>query len=253
MSDECYSHFTYGRTSLTRSPALPARKTRHHHRLHVQNFRHDRLAHRLHPRARTADAGHDQVAEPIDIEPDFDLAIRRAGSDARLHGFRARDARRIHAAAKRIVDGLREITGVTCEGPGGAFYAFPNMSAHLTGSNALAKSWTELTKLLLEKVGSRSSQAKRSARPDTCASPTRLRSSVSTKDCAASAGFSRAEAASKPCRPRSDAAPTRIAPILVPRIWGAHALAPCTPKKQIFPNLSVNLAHGPLSEIETGP
>jgi aspartate aminotransferase len=53
---------------------------------------------------------------------------------------------------KRIVEGLREIPGVTCEWPGGAFYAFPNVSAHLQGENARAKSCTELAKELLEKV-----------------------------------------------------------------------------------------------------
>ena len=54
---------------------------------------------------------------------------------------------------KRIVEGLRAIPGITCEWPGGAFYAFPNISAHLgEGKNALAKSCTELSKLLLEKA-----------------------------------------------------------------------------------------------------
>ena len=56
---------------------------------------------------------------------------------------------------KRIVDGLRAIPGVGCEMPGGAFYAFPNVSAHLThGSNgsAVAKDTTELAKLLLDKA-----------------------------------------------------------------------------------------------------
>ncbi len=53
----------------------------------------------------------------------------------------------------RIVEGLRAIPGVTCEWPGGAFYAFPNISAHLgNGKNALAKTCTELSKLLLEKA-----------------------------------------------------------------------------------------------------
>jgi len=51
---------------------------------------------------------------------------------------------------KRIVEGLRAIPGVTCEWPGGAFYAFPNISAHLSGSNALAKSCTELSQQLLD-------------------------------------------------------------------------------------------------------
>jgi aspartate aminotransferase len=55
---------------------------------------------------------------------------------------------------KRIVEGLRAIPGVTCEWPGGAFYAFPNISAHLTnggGRSALAKSCTEIAKMLLDK------------------------------------------------------------------------------------------------------
>src|SRR5437899_3162123 len=56
---------------------------------------------------------------------------------------------------KRIVEGLRAIPGITCEWPGGAFYAFPNISAHLSssaGKPALAKTCTEITKMLLEKV-----------------------------------------------------------------------------------------------------
>ena len=54
---------------------------------------------------------------------------------------------------KRIVEGLRGIPGITCEWPGGAFYAFPNVSAHLgEGKNALASTCTELSKLLLEKA-----------------------------------------------------------------------------------------------------
>ena len=53
---------------------------------------------------------------------------------------------------KRIVEGLREIDGVTCEWPGGAFYAFPNVSAHLSGSNAVAPNCTALAKELLERA-----------------------------------------------------------------------------------------------------
>ncbi|HYL84046.1 MAG TPA: pyridoxal phosphate-dependent aminotransferase [Candidatus Angelobacter sp.] len=56
---------------------------------------------------------------------------------------------------KRIVEGLRAIPGITCEWPGGAFYAFPNISAHLTngaGRAALAKSCTEIAKMLLDKM-----------------------------------------------------------------------------------------------------
>ena len=56
---------------------------------------------------------------------------------------------------KRIVEGLRAIPGVTCEWPGGAFYAFPNISAHLSsssGKQAIARSCTEISRMLLEKA-----------------------------------------------------------------------------------------------------
>jgi aspartate aminotransferase len=54
---------------------------------------------------------------------------------------------------KRIVEGLRAIPGVTCEWPGGAFYAFPNVSFHLgDGRNSHAKTCTELAKLLLDRA-----------------------------------------------------------------------------------------------------
>jgi len=48
----------------------------------------------------------------------------------------------------RIVAGLRAIPGVTCVEPGGAFYAYPSIAAHL--GNGVADS-TALAKLLLEK------------------------------------------------------------------------------------------------------
>jgi aspartate aminotransferase len=54
---------------------------------------------------------------------------------------------------KRIVESLRAIPGVACEWPGGAFYAFPNVSAHLgDGKSAFAKNCTELSKLLLDEA-----------------------------------------------------------------------------------------------------
>jgi aspartate aminotransferase len=56
---------------------------------------------------------------------------------------------------KRIVEGLRAIPGITCEWPGGAFYAFPNISAHISSGAerpALANSCTEVSKLLLDKA-----------------------------------------------------------------------------------------------------
>ncbi len=56
---------------------------------------------------------------------------------------------------KRIVEGLNAIPGVKCEMPGGAFYAFPNVGAHLSNGSsghAIAKDTSELAKLLLDQA-----------------------------------------------------------------------------------------------------
>jgi aspartate aminotransferase len=56
---------------------------------------------------------------------------------------------------KKIVEGLNAIPGVRCQMPGGAFYAFPNVAAHLANGSsgqALAKDTTELAKVLLDKA-----------------------------------------------------------------------------------------------------
>jgi aspartate aminotransferase len=56
---------------------------------------------------------------------------------------------------KRIVEGLNAIPGVKCEMPGGAFYAFPNVGAHLSNGStghAIAKDTAELAKRLLDQA-----------------------------------------------------------------------------------------------------
>jgi aspartate aminotransferase len=73
------------------------------------------------------------------------------GSMDSVHVMLAEYAKR----RKCIVEGLRSISGVTCEWPGGAFYAFPNISAHLAnaaGRPPLAKTCTDIARMLLEKV-----------------------------------------------------------------------------------------------------
>jgi aspartate aminotransferase len=55
----------------------------------------------------------------------------------------------------RVVEGLQAIPGVTCSEPGGAFYAFPNVSAHLangSGDAILPRDSTELARQILEKA-----------------------------------------------------------------------------------------------------
>jgi aspartate aminotransferase len=55
----------------------------------------------------------------------------------------------------RIVEGLRAIPGVTCEWPGGAFYAFPNVSSFLGSDSShhrLAETCTALSRQLLDRA-----------------------------------------------------------------------------------------------------
>src|SRR6266404_5563703 len=74
-------------------------RTRHHHRVNVEDLCHDRLAHWLYACAGSAGASYGEAAEPIDVEPHFHRAARGARSHARFDGFRSRDARRICQAA----------------------------------------------------------------------------------------------------------------------------------------------------------
>jgi aspartate aminotransferase len=57
---------------------------------------------------------------------------------------------------ERMVAGLRAIAGVTCAEPGGAFYAFPNVAAHLANGAAATqnrpKDTFDLSRQLLEKA-----------------------------------------------------------------------------------------------------
>ena len=83
------------------------------------------------------DSGTDRVgdaeaAEPVDLESDLDRAESGGG---RLERFRRiaskRCARITFVSATDIVGGLREIPGITCTLPQGAFYAYPNVSAYI--------------------------------------------------------------------------------------------------------------------------
>src|SRR5258708_5058221 len=56
---------------------------------------------------------------------------------------------------KRIVPGVPGIPAAACEWPGGGFYAFPHIYAHLSsvgGKPALAKTCAEISKMLLDKA-----------------------------------------------------------------------------------------------------
>jgi aspartate aminotransferase len=156
MGDECYSHFTY-------DPHKP------YSIASVANSKENviiigsmsktfamtgwRIGYTLAPEAliqATVKLQSQSTSNPTSIAQYAALEAMRGSMDS-VPVMLAEYARR----RKRIVEGLRAIPGVTCEMPGGAFYAFPNVSKHLangSSSYALAKNTTELAKLLLDKA-----------------------------------------------------------------------------------------------------
>jgi aspartate aminotransferase len=153
MSDECYSHFTYEPHEPYSIASAAGAKD---HVVIVGSMSKTfamtgwRIGYTLAPEPlvqASIKLQSQSTSNPTSIAQYAALEAMRGSMDS-VPVMLAEYARR----RRRIVDGLRAIPGITCEDPGGAFYAFPNISAHLTGSGALAKSCTELTKLLLDKV-----------------------------------------------------------------------------------------------------
>ena len=154
MGDECYSHFTYDPHKPYSIASAPDSKN---HVIIIGSVSKTfamtgwRIGYTLGPaeliQALTKIQSQ-STSNPTSIAQYAALEAMR-GTMETVPVMLAEYARR----RRRIVDGLNAIPGIKCEEPGGAFYAFPNISAHLgNGKNAIAKTDTELTKLLLEKV-----------------------------------------------------------------------------------------------------
>lgn len=156
MGDECYSHFTYD-PNQPYSIASVA-----HSKENViiigsmsKTFAMTgwRIGYTLAPEAliqATVKLQSQSTSNPTSIAQYAALEAMRGSMDS-VPVMLAEYARR----RKRIVEGLRAIPGITCEMPGGAFYAFPNVSKHLANGSsgyAMAKNTTELAKLLLDKA-----------------------------------------------------------------------------------------------------
>ena len=156
MADECYSHFTYDRHKPYSIASAPSSKE---HVIIIGSVSKTfamtgwRIGYTLGPEAL--------IQALIKLQSQSTSNATSIAQYAALEAMRgtmetvpvmlAEYARR----RKRIVEGLRAIPGVTCEWPGGAFYAFPDISAHLAngaGRPALAKTCTEISKMLLERV-----------------------------------------------------------------------------------------------------
>jgi aspartate aminotransferase len=156
MGDECYSHFTY-------DPHKPFSIASHAgSKAHViiigsmsKTFAMTgwRIGYTLAPEAlvqATVKLQSQSTSNPTSIAQHAALEAMRGPMDT-VPVMLAEYAKR----RKRIVEGLRAISGVTCEWPGGAFYAFPNVAAHLANGNsgqALAKDTGELARMLLDQA-----------------------------------------------------------------------------------------------------
>jgi aspartate aminotransferase len=156
MGDECYSHFTY-------DPHKPFSIAGHAgSKAHViiigsmsKTFAMTgwRIGYTLAPEAlvqATVKLQSQSTSNPTSIAQHAALEAMRGPMDT-VPVMLAEYAKR----RKRIVEGLRAIPGVTCEWPGGAFYAFPNVAAHLANGNsgqALAKDTGELARMLLDQA-----------------------------------------------------------------------------------------------------
>ena len=156
MGDECYSHFTYDPHKPFSIASHAGSKT---HVIIIGSMSKTfamtgwRIGYTLAPEAlvqATVKLQSQSTSNPTSIAQHAALEAMRGPMDT-VPVMLAEYAKR----RKRIVEGLRAIPGVTCEWPGGAFYAFPNVSAHLANGHsgqALAKDTTELAKLLLDKA-----------------------------------------------------------------------------------------------------
>ena len=135
MADECYSHFTYGDAKPFSIASLRGAKDR----LIIAGSLSKtfamtgwRLGYALAPQALVAAMTKLQsqsTSNPNSITQYAAVEALRGPMDS-VGVMLAEYARR----RERILAGIRAIPGITCTAPQGAFYIFPNVSAHLNAS-----------------------------------------------------------------------------------------------------------------------
>jgi aspartate aminotransferase len=133
MSDECYSHFTYGEAKPYSIASVPDSKPG---LITIGSMSKTfamtgwRIGYTLAPQrliaAMTKLQGQ-STSNPTSIAQYAAIEAMRGPMDS-VPVMLAEYARR----RERIVAGLRAIPGVTCNAPSGAFYVFPNISAHFS-------------------------------------------------------------------------------------------------------------------------
>jgi aspartate aminotransferase len=156
MGDECYSHFTYDPHKPYSIASVAGSKD---NVIIIGSMSKTfamtgwRVGYTLAPEAliqATVKLQSQSTSNPTSIAQHAALEAMRGPMDSVPVMLAEYEKRR-----KRIVEGLRAIPGVTCEWPGGAFYAFPNVSARLANGSsgqALARDAAELAKKLLDQA-----------------------------------------------------------------------------------------------------
>lgn len=149
LSDECYSHFVYKDAKPFSVASVPGTK----HRLIIagsfsKTFAMTglRLGYILAPKPLVdaiAKLQSQSTSNPTSIIQYAGIAAMRGSMDS-VAAMLAEYARR----RERILTGLRAIRGVSCAPPLGAFYVFPNVSAHF---NPQMPDTTAVAKQLLER------------------------------------------------------------------------------------------------------
>lgn len=149
LSDECYSHFTYGDAKPFSIASIPGSKERV---IIAGSFSKTfamtgwRLGYALAPQplvAAITKLQSQSTSNPTSIAQYAGLEAMRGPMDS-VAAMLAEYARR----RERILAGLRAIPGISCNAPQGAFYAFPNVSAHFS---AAMPDDVAVAKLLLER------------------------------------------------------------------------------------------------------
>lgn len=149
MSDECYSHFVYGDAKPYSVASVPDSKSG---LIIIGSMSKTfamtgwRIGYALAPQpliAAMTKLQSQSTSNPTSIAQYAAMAAMTGPMDS-VPVMLAEYARR----RERIVAGLRAIPGVTCTAPAGAFYVFPNVSAHF---NAEMPTDTAVAKQLLDR------------------------------------------------------------------------------------------------------
>ena len=133
ISDECYLRFVYPPAGVFSAASLPGELRS---RLCIAgSFSKTyamtgwRIGYALAPAG--VDQSHAESARTFDEQCKLDCPERSGGSPEWTTGLRRSNVEGIHSAARLVTVGAKRNSGVICNEPEGAFYAFPSIKAYL--------------------------------------------------------------------------------------------------------------------------